>query len=74
MELQAQALAKIVHVEKVSEVEGGLNAQAQCFGSGVAIFEFKVVKTRIEFEANAVVEHVAVVGFVVGELIHAGGV
>jgi hypothetical protein len=40
----------------------------------VAVFEFEVVKADVEFEANAVVEHIAVVGFVVAETVNAGSV
>ena len=74
MKLQAKALAKIVHVKEVGEVKGGLDAETQSFGARVRVFELKVVKTDIEFEANTVVEHVAVVGFVVRKGIHTGGV
>ena len=74
MQLHAEALREVIHVKEVSEVKDGLNRKAQRFGSGVAVCELKVVKTGVEFEANAVVEHVAVVRFVVCKLVNASHV
>ena len=73
MQLHAEALREVIHVEEVGEVKDGLNRKTQRLGGWVAVCELKVVKTCVEFEANAVVEHVAVVRFVVRELVNAGG-
>ena len=74
VELKTQTFGEVVHVEDVGEVEDRLHAETQSLGAWVAVFEFEVVKTDIEFKTNAVVEHVAVVGFVMAETVNAGSV